>query len=179
MSKQQSELLHIATIGKTVGFRGELKLHIFTDFLEQFKKNSSFYTNNQNILTIEKVDLNKLLIKFVGYDDMQEAQKLVNKDLFTTIERTRAECHLADGEHFWFDLIGCAIIEDGKNLGSVVEVDRIAGVNYLFIQTSKELQDSGFVKRFLIPNIKPFILLVDINSKVITTNGAKDILEAS
>lgn len=180
MSKQQSEqLLHIATIGKTVGFRGELKLHIFTDFLEQFKKNSSFYINNQDILTIEKVDLNRSLIKFMGYDDMQKAQKLVNKDLFTTIERTRVECHLADGEYFWFDLIGCVISENGEVLGSVLEVDRIAGVNYLFIQTSKELVDSGFVKKFLIPNIKPFIISVDIDSKSIISSGAKDILEAS
>ncbi|MDO8260641.1 MAG: ribosome maturation factor RimM, partial [Candidatus Magasanikbacteria bacterium] len=52
MSKQLSKLLHIATIGKTVGLKGDMKLHIQSDFPEQFKKGSSFFIDADASLTL-------------------------------------------------------------------------------------------------------------------------------
>lgn len=178
-SLQSDSLIHIATIGKSVGFRGDLKLHLFTDFSEQFKKNSSFFVSKDLSLTIERIDLARSLVKFIGYDSELEAKKLTNKDLFTTLERTRSECKLADGEHFWFDLIGCKVLEDGEVLGEVVEVERINATNYLHIKTDEALLKDKTAKLFLIPKITPFVVGVDLDAKTITVSGAKDILEAS
>ncbi|MDX9814007.1 MAG: ribosome maturation factor RimM [Sulfurimonadaceae bacterium] len=166
-----SDLLHIATIGRTVGFSGELKLHFHTDFLEQFKKGTSFFINPKDSLVIDSINTQKSLVSFVGFDTLEEAKKLTNKELFTTIERTRDECKLEDGEHFWFDLIGCKVVEDGQVLGEVSEVERIAGTNYLYVKTA--------TKTFLLPKLDRFIKSVDIKDKIIVAIGAKDILEAS
>lgn len=179
MSKQQSKLLHIATIGKVVGLRGEMKLHIKSDFPEQFKKGVSFPVNENESLTISEVNHERGLVKFVGYDSPEDAKKLTNKNLFTTIERTRKECRLGNGEYFWFDIEGCKVIEDGKVLGIVDEMDRISVTNYLIVKTDEALVKDGFAKRFLIPFNKPFTLSTNIEEKIITVNGAMDILEAS
>lgn len=179
MSKQLSKLLHIATIGKVVGLKGEMKLHIKSDFPEQFKKGASFPINENENLTVSEVNHERGLIKFVGYASPEDAKKLTNKKLYTTIERTRKECRLDEGEYFWFDIEGCSVIEDGKVLGIVDEVDRISVTNYLNIKTDEALVKEGFAKSFLIPFSKPFTISTDIKEKIITVSGAMDILEAS
>lgn len=179
MSKQLNKLLHIATIGKTVGLRGDMKLHINSDFPEQFKKGASFFLNENQSLTIGDINHERGIVRFDGYASPEDAKKLTNKHLYTTIERTRVECHLKDGEYFWFDIEGCKVVEEGKVLGIVDEVDRIGITNYLCIVTDEELVNKGFSKSFLLPFNKPFTLSTDIQAKIITVSGGMDILEAS
>jgi len=176
---KQSDLLHIATIGKTVGIKGDMKLHLNTDFPEQFKNNSSFFINTHERLTLREVNLGRGLIKIDGIFTPEDAKKFTNKKLYATMEETRQNCKLADGEYFWFDLVGCSIIEDSKTLGVVVDIDRINAFNYLKIQTDETLVKTGSAKTFLLPNNKPFTITTDIDSKIITVTGAMDILEAS
>lgn len=179
MLKQSSKMLHIATIGKTVGLKGDMKIHIKSDFPEQFKKGVSFFINEKESLIIDDIDLERDLIRFKGYTVLEDAKKLTNKHLYTTIERTREECHLEKGEYFWFDIEGCSVVEDGKILGIVDELDRIGITNYLCIITDKVLIESGFAKSFLVPFNKPFTISTNIKEKIITVSGAMDILEAS
>ena len=180
MSKQYKEqLLHIATIGKTVGIHGDMKFHIKCDFPEQFHDGASFFTNLKKSITLNDVNLDRGIIKIEGISTIEDAKKYTNAKLFTTREETRKNCHLDEGEYFWFDLEDCKVFEDGKFLGTVNEVQRIAITNYLNIRTSDELVDSGSAKSFLLPFQEPFRQSVDIEKKVITVSGAVDILEAS
>jgi 16S rRNA processing protein RimM len=71
------------------------------------------------------------------------------------------------------------VVEDGKKLGKVKEVERIAVTNYLSIITDESLVKDGFAKSFLIPFIEPFKQSVDIDTKTITVSGGIGILEAS
>ncbi len=179
MSKEK--LLHIATIGKTVGIKGDLKLHIKSDFPEQFVNGATFFISEKadDAITLNSVNLGRGTVKIQGYDNPESAKRFTNKKLYTTIERTRKECHLEDGEFFWFDLEGCDVVEDGKLLGIVEEIDRLTITNYLKVRTSKELIEKGFAKTFLIPYHEPFVINTDIDKKIITASGAMDILEAS
>lgn len=180
MSNQYREpLLHIATIGKTVGIKGDMKFHIKTDFPEQFIQGSSFLINRGERVTLTDVDLERLLVKVNGITNLEDAKKFTNVKLFTTREETRKNCHLEKGEYFWFDLEDCQVYEDGKLLGVVKEIDRIAITNYLSIVTDESLVKSGAAKSFLVPFMPPFKRDVDIDKKIITLSGALDILEAS
>lgn len=174
-----TDLIYIATIGKTVGIKGDMKLHIKSDFPEQFKKGVSFTINKKDTLKILDINLERGIVKFEGYTTPELAKKLTNKDLYTTYEQTRKDCHLADGEHFWFDIIGCKVYEEDELLGEVKEVERILDVNYLLIQTDLELVQEKKAKSFLVPHKKPFLISIDIDTKMIKISGAKDILEAS
>jgi 16S rRNA processing protein RimM len=180
MSKQYKEqLLHIATIGKTVGIKGDMKFHIKCDFPEQFHDGASFFTNMKRNITLHDINLERGVVKIEGINTIEDAKRFTNVKLFTTRDETRKNCHLDDGEYFWFDLEDCKVFEDGKLLGFVNEVQRIAITNYLDIKTSDELVKSGSAKSFLVPFQEPFKVSVDIKNKTITLCGAIDILEAS
>ncbi|MCD6432742.1 MAG: 16S rRNA processing protein RimM [Sulfurimonas sp.] len=175
----KEQLLHIATIGKTVGIKGDMKFHVKCDFPEQFVDGVSFFSNLKKDITLRDVNLDRGIIKIEGIHTIEDAKKFTNAKLFITREETRKNCHLEDGEFFWFDLEDCEVYEDGKLLGKVHDVDRIAVTNYLNVATNEELVKTGSAKMFLIPFQEPFKVSVDIEKKVITVSGAMDILEAS
>jgi len=180
MSKHfKEQLLHIATIGKTVGIKGDMKFHDKSDFPEQFKVGSSFLINKKDKITLTDVNFERGLVKINNLTNPQDCKKFTNAKLFTTYEETRKNCHLEEGEHFFFDLEDCQVYEDGKLLGIVKEIERIAVTNYLYIVTAENLVKNGFVKSFLVPFVEPFKVAVDIDKKIITLCGAMDILEAS
>ena len=181
MSKQynQNNQLHIATIGKAVGLKGDMKFYDKSDFPEQFVKGASFSIGKNETITLSEVDHDRGLIKIVGCTTPEDAKKFTNKKLYTSYEKTKETCHLEEGQYFWFDIEGCRIFEDDKYLGIVDEVERIGVVNYLSIVTDDSLVKKGFAKSFLLPYQEPFILSTDIDEKIIKTSGAMDILEAS
>ncbi len=181
MSKQlkENKLLHIATIGKTVGIKGDMKFHIKCDFPEQFKKNSSFLINKKDKITLTDVDLDKGLVKINGLQNPEDCKKFTNAKLFTTYEQTRKDCHLEDGENFWFDIEDCKVYENETLLGVVKEIERLTLHDYLSVATDVVLVDKGLPKSFLIPYILPFKVDIDVDKKIIHVHGAMDILEAS
>lgn len=180
MSKPYKEQhLHIATIGKTVGIKGDMKLHIKSDFPEQFKKNSSFLINKHDKITLTDVDLDRGLVKINNLVYPEDCKKFTNAKLYTTYEQTRKDCHLDEGENFWFDIEDCEVYEDDVLLGVVNEVERLTASDYLSIKTDEKLVEKGLPKSFLLPYIAPFKVSIDIDKKIIIVNGAMDILEAS
>ena len=181
MSNQYNDnkLLHIATIGKTVGIKGDMKFHIKCDFPEQFKNGSTFLINKKDSVTLERVNHDRGLIKIAGVSSVEDAKRYTNVKLFTTYEDTKKNCPLDEGQFFWFDILGCKIYEDGKFLGLVDEVERITINDYLSVITDETLVKSGLSKSFLIPYHDPFIIKTDIDKKIIEVSGALDILEAS
>ena len=168
----------VAQIGKTIGLKGELKLHSKTDFPQQFKKGATFETP-RGALTIERYNPKRNSVKFVGYDTIEDAKALTNTILYSDEEKTRSECPLKEGQHYWFDIIGMDIVEGEIRLGKVADIQRMLDIDYLLIDTDKELISQGLPKSFLIPYIPRYILSVDEDSGKILTKDAMDILEAS
>jgi len=168
----------IAQIGKTVGLRGELKLHLHTDFPEQFKS-GLIYQSSLAPLEILRVDLKRGIVLFKGYEDVDLANRLVNVKIYSTIEETKSRCKLKKNEFFWFELEGLDIFEGDELLGKVIEVTRIGSLDYLEIETSSELISLGLAKTFLVPYIDRYVLTVQKEAKKILTVDAKELLEAS
>jgi 16S rRNA processing protein RimM len=171
--------VYVAKLGRTVGLKGWQKLYIQTDFPEQFTPNTTLYTQNNQQLIIEQYNDANDTIKFVGIDNIDEAKKLTNKELFVSYEETKKRCKLDENEFFWFDIVGCKIVEYGNCLGIVQEIQRMPLNDYLVIKTSQDLVKQKMPSTFLIPYDKQYIIKTDIKSKEILTKNAKDILEAS
>ena len=171
--------IYVAKLGKAVGLKGQQKLHTDSDFPEQFKKDSIFYTDKNQELKIETYNPKNNTVKFVGIDTIEQAKKLTNRQLFVSQEDTRDMCNLGKKQFFWFDIIGCEIIENDEILGKVNDVQRMPLSDYLQVETTKELQDKKYSDIFLLPYIDKFIIDVDIDNKSIIVKDAKDILEAS
>lgn len=177
MSNQKSKF-QVAKLGKTVGLIGEMKLHLKTDFPEQFKPGVCFETKRGE-LEIESYNPERDLVKFKGYNSAEEAKKLTNLDLFTSLEKTRQEIKLDEGQHFWFDIVGCSVYEGELLLGEVLEVERLGVTDYLKLETDEKLVSKKMPNSFLIPYLDKFVLEVDTQAKIIKVQGGFDILEAS
>jgi 16S rRNA processing protein RimM len=171
--------IYIAKLGKTVGLKGQQKLHIDSDFPEQFTKDTKLTTDKKQELIIESYNSSNNVIKFVGIDTIEDAKKLTNRQLYVSTEDTREMCKLDEKQFFWFDMIDCIVTENGQVLGKVSDIQRMPLSDYLMIDTDETLVKEKFATSFLVPYLDDYILFVDIENKSITTQNAKDILEAS
>jgi 16S rRNA processing protein RimM len=168
----------VAQFGRAVGLKGELKLNLHTDFPEQFKVGRVLSTN-RGPLTIQNYNPKRNLIKIEGIDTPEDAKRITNAKVFSSKEETLKYCNLKKGQYFWFDLIGCSIVEDSEVLGVVSEIQRLPQGDYFSINTDEKLIQSGMAKSFLLPYLPHFVKNVYIEQKIITVSSAKDILEAS
>lgn len=176
----QSNLIEVAQVGRLVGLKGELKLHLQCDFPEQFKKGKTFTTQKGDTLEVFSYNSARELISFVGYQERELAAKLVNTLLYTSQEVSMKECALKEGEFFWFDMIDASIIDDNELLlGYVEEIERIATTDYLVVKTNEALLKQGLAKQFYIPYIDRYILSFDKAKKEIRTRDGLGILENS
>ena len=170
--------LYVAKVGKSVGLQGENRLITDTDFPEQFKKGSTFSTKRQT-LTVERYNEKRGVVKFEGINTSEDAKKITNLELYTTLEATKAMCGLKKDEFFYFDIIGCEVFEGGVDLGKVNDIERINVTDYLVIDTHESLVAQKNPKLFLIPYIDNFVKTTDVENKKIEVSGGIDILEAS
>jgi 16S rRNA processing protein RimM len=168
----------IAQIGRTIGLWGDLKFHLHTDFPEQFKVGQTYKSDRGN-LTIADIDFKRGTIRFRGYESIDSAKKLTNTKLYANEEQTKEKCDLKEGQHFWFDVIGCVVKQDDEVLGLVEDIQRMADTDYLAVKTDASLVEAGLSKNFLLPYIERYIIKVDTEEKIVYTKDAKDILEAS
>ena len=171
--------IYVAKLGRAVGLKGQQKLIADSDFPEQFKKDAIFYTDKNQELKIETFNPKNNTVKFVGIDDINQAKKLTNRQLFVSENDTRDMCNLGDKQFFWFYIMDCQVIENGQVLGVINDIQRMPLSDYLQIETTKEIQDKGLSNIFLLPYTDDYIINVDCDSKTIEVKNAKDILEAS
>ncbi|WP_122894073.1 ribosome maturation factor RimM [Arcobacter peruensis] len=172
--------VYVAKLGKTVGLKGHLKLHIDSDFPEQFKKNAIFITNRKIQLKVVEYNSNRETVLFENYEDIDLAKKLINQELFASTQQTRENCDLDKNEFFWFDLIDCKVYENDLLLGQVKDIHRYPISDYLEITTSSLLVEKELPKTFLLPHLfEQYILSVDIDKKEIKVKDAYAILENS
>jgi len=172
------EKIPVARIGKTVGLKGDMRLNLLCDFPEQFKKGATFMSD-KGVLEIASYNPQRGTVRFAGYDSVESAKPLTNAYLYTTKEAGEAACNLGEDEYFWYQIIGLSVMENGEMLGIVKDIERLAGTDYLQVETSKNLVDSGLAKSFLIPYIERYVKSVDLENGRLHTTGAKEILEAS
>jgi len=170
--------LAVARLGRSVGLRGEMKLHDLSDFPQQFVEGAIFQSDRGE-LEIERYNPRRGTIKFKGVDTPEDAKRLTNAYLYSTQEQTKEQIELGEGEYFWFDILGSDVYESGELLGKVEDIQRFPAADYLLIKTDKRLTDRGMPKSFMIPFLDRFIQEVDTERKRIDVVGGKEILEAS
>lgn len=172
--------IYVAKLGKSVGLKGHLRLIIDSDFPSQFKKNAIFVTNKKIELKVQEYNSSRELVKFENYDTVETSKKLTNQELYASVEDTKQNCKLEEDQFFWFDIMDCKIIENGKLLGIIKDIHRYPTDDYFEIVTDKALVNESLPKIFLIPYVMgTYIKKVDIENKTIETNNCLEILENS
>lgn len=176
----QKDWVSVAKVGRAVGFRGEVFLHLLSDFPESLQAGNTYFSQVGN-LTLEYYYIKSSVAKFIEISSKENAKRIANLTLYATQQQSKEQCKLKENEFFWFDIIGSEIVEEGETLGLVSEIDRFCEQDFLLIKTADVLKDKKLPKSFLIPYTKRYILEVDSTRepKVIRTQFCKEILENS
>jgi 16S rRNA processing protein RimM len=146
--------LYLAKIGGTFGVKGLLRLRLESDFPEFFAAGRTLKAvlGKQTLeLTIDRFDSDRLLIGFSGFNSPEEASRLTNCELFTTIEETKAAITLKENERFWFELIGASAAENGETVAKIVDIQE--GAAPLLV-----LETAGGKSRLAIPYNERYIV---------------------
>ena len=167
-------MLRVGVVTSTHGVRGEVKVFPTTDDAKRFKKLKTVILDTgkgQTALEIEQVKFfkNMVILKFKGYDNINDVETWRQKDLLITREQAVA---LKPDEYFITDLIGLTVVnEEEAVLGRVKDVLE-TGANDVYVV---ELTGG---KELLLPAIKDCILNVDLEGgrmKVHVLDGLMDL----
>jgi len=169
---KENRFISIGKITKTVGLGGYLKVLSLTDFPERFKdlKHIRLFNEKENIVLYNKFsDSENFYIKdviyandfikilFENYEDVNTSGSLIGNYL---VLEEKERINLDDGRHYYYDLIGIEVRNEGKVIGHTVSVENYGGQDLFkikLIDTKKEI---------LVPYVDDFIKNIDTVNKV-------------
>ena len=164
----------VARIVKTRGLRGEVVADLLTDFPDRFENLESLIglspDESRRSLEIEEQWFhgNRLVLKFAGFDTIDEAKELVNYTLAVPAE-DRIE--LPEDSFYEWELIGCRVETVGGELvGEIAGVMHTGGVEIL-----KVVDDTG--RDRLIPMASDIVLEINKEKKLVRIDPPEGLLE--
>ena len=166
-------LLRVGVISSTHGVRGEVKVYPTTDDVNRFKdlKNVLLDVGRERMeLEIQGVKFfkNMVILKFKGYDSIDDIEKYKGKDLLITRDQA---VELGPDENFIVDLIGLRVVtEDGKDFGILTDVIKTGANDVYEVKTTEG-------KEVLLPAIRECVLNVDLTEGLVTVHIMDGLLD--
>lgn len=175
--KPERTQLRVGRLTKAHGLKGALRIELYTDdparrfvpgavFSLQVPKDSPWHDK-----TLELVELrwynSQPVGFFVGVADRSTAETLAKAILW--VEQDAAE--LPAEEDAWYDhqLVGLAVIRDGRRVGVVAQIDHFPAQDLLTVKT-----EEGDV---LVPFVKAIVAAVDVQAGTLTVTPPPGLFE--
>ena len=171
--ENMEQFLRVGVISSTHGIRGEVKVYPTTDDPERFLDLDEVILDpgrDHKILEIEGVKFfkNQVILKFKGYDNINDIEKYLKKDLL--VDREHA-VELGENENFIADLIDMEVVTDeGKVLGTLTDVIETGANDVYAVKTPEG-------KEILLPAIRDCILDVNVDEKRMTVHVMEGLLD--
>ena len=171
--ENMEQFLRVGVISSTHGIRGEVKVYPTTDDPERFLDLEEVILDTgreHKILEIEGVKFfkNQVILKFKGYDNINDIEKYLKKDLL--VDREHA-VELGENENFIADLIDMEVVTDeGKVLGTLTDVIETGANDVYAVKTPEG-------KEILLPAIRDCILDVNVDEKRMTVHVMEGLLD--
>ena len=168
-----NNILQVGAVTSTHGLAGEVKVFPTTDDPKRFKKLKQVLLDTGKDmlpLGVEHVKFfkNMVILKFKGYDRIEDIMGFKGKNLYVTRENA---VRLKKDEYFIADLIGMKVYtEDEAYLGELTEVIT-TGANDVYTVR----MENG--KEVLIPAIGQCILNVDVEHETMQVHLLEGLLE--
>ena len=153
------------TIGKIVrphGIKGAVRAETYTSNPQRFKKLKEVIIDSKT-MAVESVSIdpsNFMLIKLVGIDTMDDAEKLRNKNV--VIKRSQLP-EPENGTYYIDDLIGSDVLVDGDKIGILTKIEQFGSADVYEVTL-----EQGTVN---FPAIKDVFSYVDVKKGVINLKG--------
>ncbi len=167
------EFLRVGVISTTHGVRGEVKVYPTTDDPQRFCELQKVLLDTgkeHKELEIAGVKFfkNQVILKFKGYDNINEVEQYKGMDLLVSREDA---VPLEENENFIVDLIDMDVVTDeGERLGTLTDVLK-TGANDVYVVETPEK------KEILLPAIKDCILHVDVEGKRMQVHVLEGLLD--
>lgn len=168
-----NNILQVGAVTSTHGLAGEVKVFPTTDDPKRFKKlKQVLLDTGKDMLPLEvehvKFFKNMVILKFKGYDRIEDIMGFKGKNLYVTRENA---VRLKKDEYFIADLIGMKVYtEDEAYLGELTEVIT-TGANDVYTVRMENGKD------VLIPAIAQCILDVDVEHETMQVHLLEGLLE--
>ena len=134
------DLVVLGKFGAVYGINGWLKVNSYTDIPEGIFDYTPWQIQVQGNwrqvqISGKKRHGNGLIVKLADVSDRDQAQLYVNADI--AVERS-ALPQLAEGDYYWRDLMGMAVVnEAGYHLGEVVDMMETGSNDVLVVKANK------------------------------------------
>ncbi|WP_369881107.1 ribosome maturation factor RimM [Anaerosalibacter bizertensis] len=172
MAGENMDYIQVGKIINTQGIKGEVKIYPLTDDISRFDELEKVYIGEEKVLVYIEKNWSKkefVILKFVGYDDINEVLKFKNEYLY--IEE-KDKIKLEEDSYFIFDIVGCNVLDiNGNRIGIVTQVITNTGNDIYIIKS----EDNS--KNYLVPAVKQFIKKVDIENKEIIIEPIEGLIE--
>jgi 16S rRNA processing protein RimM len=172
---KSSDFVTLARVAKTQGRHGEVAVEVHSDVPDRLHAGLRVFALDKHDarreLKIEDAWPHKefVVLKFAGVDSISDAEPLVGSELqVPKSERAKLE----PGAAFVSDLVGCALLDSGREVGMISDVRFGAGEAPLLVVGSgtSELQ---------IPYAQEFLVRVDLEHKRVEMNLPEGLLEVN
>jgi 16S rRNA processing protein RimM len=173
-----AEFITLARVVKTQGRRGEVAGEILSDIPDRFSVGMKLLAlprepnAGRRELEVEELWPHKglLVLKFAGVDSISEAETLVGCELQVP-RRQRSE--LQAGWNYVSDLVGCAVLDQGREIGRIEDVQFGAGEAPLLI-----VRDAK-ARLLEIPFAEAYLESVDVDWKQVRMKLPEGLLEVN
>jgi 16S rRNA processing protein RimM len=150
-----SEFITLAGVVKTQGRRGEVASEIYSNVPERFTPGMKLLAlsrepeSSRRELEVEDLWPHKgmLVLKFAGVDSISEAERLVGCEL--QVPRSQRS-NLQAGWNYVSDLVGCTVLDHGRDIGRIEDVQFGAGeAPLLIVRDTARLVEIPFAEAYL------------------------------
>lgn len=112
-----------------------------------------------------------LVLKFRGVDSMSDAEALIGAEL--QVPRSD-RAHLEQGWSYISDLVGCAVLDRGREIGRIEDIQFGAGEAPLLIVAAGGTKDR---KKFDVPFAEAYLEGINVQQKEVRMNLPEGLLE--
>ena len=173
-----SEFITLARVVKTQGRRGEVAAEIYSDIPERFAVGMKLQalprdsTGSRHELKVEELWPHKglLVLKFAGVNSISDAETLIGCELQVP-KSQRSE--LQSGWNYVSDLVGCAVLDNGREIGRVEDIQFGAGEAPLLM-----VRDAA-AKLVEVPFAEAYIESIDIGQRQVRMKLPDGLLEVN
>jgi 16S rRNA processing protein RimM len=173
----KNEFITLARVVKTQGRRGEVAAEIYSDIEDRFAVGMKLQalprdSSNRRDLEVEDLWPHKglLVLKFAGVDSISDAETLIGSELqVPASERSK----LQPGWNYVSDLVGCVLLNNGREIGRVEDVQFGAGEAPLLI-----VRDAA-ARLIEVPFAEAYLDGVDIQSRQVRMKLPEGLLEVN
>jgi len=173
-----SAFITLARVVKTQGRRGEIAAETYSNVPGRFAAGMKLLAlprepdKSRRELEVEELWPHKgmLVLKFAGVDSISDAEELIGSELqVPSSQRSQLEA----GWNYVSDLVGCSVVDQGREIGRIEDVQFGAGEAPLLI-----VRDAA--KRLLeIPFAEAYLESMDVERKRVNMKLPEGLLEVN